>query len=1151
MSINNPKWCAFVLILAAIVAMSNPSHAQDAANAPAQSPTAWTLDQALDHLKLFPRDAYVQYVALQLARREGRLQEVAEHIISRNPARDRFNERRGQISLYSIFSGSLAVQESLQLDAMAVDAQAGLGPDRSRFPTAGRQGPRPIGSRTPTATPVDAVAVSALEGPTIKSHPWREMLGAKQPEVTGLALKVPADFYFVNFRSVNKLLEAADLTNLWGAHLLNQANKNAQTQLVNERLREQLAVETNPALQPFYDAVIDEAAIVGSDLFVPGGSDVTLLFHAKQPAVLRAQMDQFLEHAAASRDDAERTTGAYNGVDWVHIATPDQRIHVYSAYPADDLHVRSNSKAALERVLEAIAGRDAGGEPVTRLGETDEFRYVRTLMPQGDDAEDGFIYLSDPFVRRLMGPTIRLTERRRMVCYNHLRMIGHAGLLYRTQTGKPAESLADLHEADCAPEVFGEGRFTCPEHGQYTLGADGLTGVCSHHGYASYLTPCLEIPTTHVSDAEAAAYRQFLTEYNSYWRQFFDPIAIRLTITPERYRAETIVLPLIDNSIYTGLARALGGGEPEALDELPVPKRNIFTFAVRLNKQEMLREWGMEHLMETAEPEALANHQALQSASNALKQVGLAMHNYHSARLKFPAVATRDRNGRPLLSWRVQLLPYLDQQELYNKFRQNEPWDSPHNRALIAEMPSVFRPTDAALAKEGKTRIVAPRGEGTVFRPRGDGVRIADITDGTSMTIMLVEADDLHATVWTRPDDWEVDLKQPTLGLHTRPPGAILAARCDGSVMFLRTETPADQIAAMFTRAGGEEVRWEQLQMASLPDDYRRGPFGIDEQMFVELGVGEMVTRGIGNQVGFHAYDTDPMFDVSLAQVLGSSVGTMRGGNFNDDFLFLAPLLGSLNGPVYVSIPVKDREIVDGFLDRLDKRMVELSQQEDAGWFFSVDQDFYRLPANGEHEVRGYGFSLGPIKWRFFWSRIGDGLYIASRREVIEDLAALGSAPGGEEAVEQDTVAHGLVRLRPDNWSQVLDAYHLAWEENTREACLRNTGPLSSLSRALAAGEASGGSSVTADQLAEFAARLYDVHHFCPDGGEYHVDADGRTVACSIHHTTADPHQTAAPPESSPLARAMASLRDVRISLTFLEDGLHATATLERKPDAK
>jgi hypothetical protein len=1114
----------------------------------AKPQAAWTLDEAVAHVQLFPQDAYMQYVALQLARDAGRVGEVASLIERRNPNRNRFAARRGQVNVFSIFSGSLAVQESLQLDAMGADEGV---PTDEQLPQ-DRQGPRPLGAQ-PTDVPRDSVPVSELVGPTIKSHPWREMLAGRKPEVTGLALQVPADFYFVSFRSVNKLIDAADLTNLWGAHLLNQANRDAKTQLVNDRLREQLAVDVNPALRPFYDAVVDEVAIVGSDLFVRTGSDVTVLFHAKQPAVLRAQMDQFLTNAAL-RDGAVRTSGQYLGVEYEHVATPDRRIHVYSAYPAPELHVRSNSRAALERVLESITGRDAGGEPVVRLGETDEFRYVRTLMPQGAAEEDGLIYLSDPFVRKLMGPKLRLTERRRMVCYNHLRMIGHAGLMHRTQTGRMATSLADLAEADCAPGVYGQGKFTCPEHGAYTLAADGLTGVCSRHGYASYLTPCLEVENTHVDEAEAEAYRQFLQEYNSYWRQFFDPIAIRLQITPERYRAETIVLPLIDNSIYTGLSLALGG-EPEPLDELPVPRRNIFSFAVRLNKERILRESGLEHLLETPPEEAVADARSTQSAIESLRELAVAMLNYESAHKHLPPAASRASDGRPLLSWRVHLLPYLGEGELYREFRLDEPWDSDRNRMLLARMPKVFQGDDESLRKAGKTKFVTLRDRRTVFPPDGEGTALASVTDGYSMTYSIVEADDLHAVPWTKPDDLDVDMDDPTRGLQIRPPGAFLGVMCDGSVWFLRSEADREQLAALFTRAGGESLDWNGLQHARMPNQDRgRGPFGMPDDVIYGLRLGELLSKGIGNQIGFHVYDSEPMFDLSLAQLLGAAVGSMRGGGgFDDDFLMLVPLIGSLNGPVYISIPVKDRAIVDGFLDRLDKWLVNLATQDELDQFFSMEQDFYHLPADGNRKVRAYGFRVGPVKWRFFWSCIGDGLYIASKRDVLDDLALLAAnadAQGEASAESQGpgpAPAHGLIRLRPQHWDRVLTAYQLGWEENSREACLLNTGPLSSLSRALASG-AEDGDEITVRELRPYAARLYDVHHFCPDGGEYRVLPEGG-VACSVHNTVHEPRQTEVPAEGSELGGLLAAFRDAHVTLTFLEDGLHAVATLERSPE--
>ena len=132
---------------------------------------------------------------------------------------------------------------------------------------------------------------------------------------------------------------------------------------------------------------------------------------------------------------------------------------------------------------------------------------------------------------------------------------------------------------------------TCPDGGKYALSADGSAGVCSHHGHSHYLTPCCEIPVSKVNGEEADEYKVFLADYNQYWRTYFDPIALRLQITPQRYRLETIVLPLIDNSVYTELAKALKG-PPEPLDGLPVPKRNIFSVAVRFNKADWMKDAG-------------------------------------------------------------------------------------------------------------------------------------------------------------------------------------------------------------------------------------------------------------------------------------------------------------------------------------------------------------------------------------------------------------------------------------------------------------------------------------------------------------------------------------------------------------------------------
>jgi hypothetical protein len=1111
---------------------------------------AWTLDQARAHLRLYPHDAYVEYVALQLARREGKVADVAREIAGARFFENLARQRRDSVDLFSIFSGALAVQESLQLDAMIADQPGIAAPGnipadrRPRIPQrgndAGRTGPRPLDEQY--------VTLKDLAGPTIKSHPWDQMLAGRKPQVSRLAHSVPADFYFAEFRSVNKLTEASKIADLWGTHLFNQAVQEAETQLVDQRVREQLAVEVNPLLAPFYDAIVQRVAVAGSDLFLREGSDVTLLFEVSQPAIFRAQMDRFLE-AAAAKPDAKRSSGTYQGVDFKAVETPDRRIRVFSAYPNPDLHVRTNSRVALERIIDAIHGHTADGKPVRSLGETSEFAYIRTLMPPGAPEEDGLIYLSDPFMRHMVGPELRLAERRRMVCYNNLKMISHAALMYRTEHGKSATSLAELATAGCVPGEFGAGMLTCPDGGAYTLADDGLTGVCSQHGYARYLTPCSEIEIHNITAPEATAYREFVDQYNSYWRLYFDPIAIRLTVTPQRYRAETIVLPLIDNSVYTGLASALGG-KPEQLDALPVPDRNIFSLAVRFDKRALLHQMRMDELIEESEPASDAQRQLaedIKHSVDSLKKLELAILIYESAHKRYPTAATVDSQGRPLLSWRVEILPYLEQQELYEQFHRDEPWDSEHNKQLISRMPEVFRPHDAKLAQAGKTKFVAPRGNNTVFPSNNHRVLIKSITDGTSQTIQLVEATDDRAVIWTKPDDLEINPERPAQGLESRSGNGYLVAVCDGSIQKLNPKIDNAALAAAFTRSGREVPAWHNF-VEPLPTGRARTTFLSDmpAEIVQQLRLGQVVSKGIGNQISFNVYDAQQLFDLSLPKALGWGLGSFRGTgarSMSGEFWGIAFLLGSLNSPVYIAIPIKNREVVDDFLTRLDSFLAQQAHDRERD-FIELERDFYQIPGI-DAPIRACAVGFGPVKWRFFFERIGDAVYIASQRNILEDLAALNSK-GGPAPVSNDSPAHALVRLRPQHWKQVLDHYRLGWEENNRQACLKNLGPLSSLGRALVAGRGAERKPLSGDELAAYTARLYDVRYFCPDDGQYVVSADG-SVACSKHGSAAAPRQSIAPATTSELGKLLGEFSDMSLSLTFLDDGLHAVVDLERK----
>jgi hypothetical protein len=192
-----------------------------------------------------------------------------------------------------------------------------------------------------------------------------------------------------------------------------------------------------------------------------------------------------------------------------------------------------------------------------------------------------------------------------------------------------------------------------------------------------------------------------------------------------------------------------------------------------------------------------------QSANN-LKQIVLAMHNYADAMRQLPAQATYDKNGKPMLSWRVLILPYVDQQALYNEFHLDEPWDSEHNKKLLAKMPKLYAsPYDENTVKDHTTYYQGFFGKGCFFEGK-KGIRFADITDGTSNTMMIVEAS--KAVPWTKPEDIPYDPAKPLPKLGLPNMKGFQAGMCDGSVRFISETITENTLRNAITRNDGNPL---------------------------------------------------------------------------------------------------------------------------------------------------------------------------------------------------------------------------------------------------------------------------------------------------------------------------------------------------------
>lgn len=202
---------------------------------------------------------------------------------------------------------------------------------------------------------------------------------------------------------------------------------------------------------------------------------------------------------------------------------------------------------------------------------------------------------------------------------------------------------------------------------------------------------------------------------------------------------------------------------------------------------------------------------------NSVRQLTLAAHNYEASYQHFPvADGDPERGDGSMLSWRVKLLPYIDEQELYDQFHHNEPWDSPHNQSLIGQMPAIFTSPSANFLEEGKTLFVVatPRpgadlSEKTIFTP-GETVSFPEITDGSSNTAFIFEVNEEAAVTWTQPKDWEFDPLDPHRDLGGVHPGNFIVSFADGSTTRISNSIPPESLRYLFSRGDGQIVDFMQ-----------------------------------------------------------------------------------------------------------------------------------------------------------------------------------------------------------------------------------------------------------------------------------------------------------------------------------------------------
>lgn len=384
----------------------------------------------------------------------------------------------------------------------------------------------------------ETLPLESISGIETAAYDWKKAIEGATPNPDSLAAVIPIDqhaLFFPSFQAMLSLMDEAAQRGTPILHLLQPQSSEADTRSRYER---QLCLQTDALSRLFGPTLIASVAFTGSDPYLRTGSDVAVLFEAIEPKALETTLAA-RQQAAAKADgnaaNAKSVTGEIGGVSYVGLIAPDRSICSYRA-TLGKIVVVTNSLHQLDRIIQTSKGSSPN------LASAGEYAFFRMRYPRDDSAETALVVLSDATIRRWCGPKWRIGASRRtraaaVLCElqaEHLREIATGSL----KTGP-------LQLADPVPGL-----------GDVQVSQRGLSS--SIYGSLEFLTPIAELPLVKVTEEESRAYERFRMGYQSNWRQYFDPIAIRFTVAGGRVAADVTVRPLIAGSDYRPVMEVVG-----------------------------------------------------------------------------------------------------------------------------------------------------------------------------------------------------------------------------------------------------------------------------------------------------------------------------------------------------------------------------------------------------------------------------------------------------------------------------------------------------------------------------------------------------------------------------------------------------------------
>ena len=442
---------------------------------------------------------------------------LQKSFVSRADRRQQQNSNN--TSMFAVMGGRAAVRETLQMQLMA---------------PADKDEPRTID-------------IASIQGVTVKSHPFEKMLAGQKGGQLELADLVPLDHFFLYAAKPATLLPMLDDGAGFLSRLGGTMRKSTIKYFLKEKYLSRLGLNQQWIELFLNSEAVRDCAIIAPDLFFIDGTDITVITRLENPAIILPLLKMIKVSGLSESGIISRETTNNRKAFWAI---------------KDDLLLVSTSRSELQEV---IALAESKGK--NSLGQSAEFRYMLTQLPVQEQTR-AYAYLSDPFIRNLVGPKTKINQLRRMIARAEMEQITARALLGKLDGISPLTLEHLSRQGYLSAELTRKG---------YSMDEDLLVHS-QEYGTVKDLTPLQATPLDKISKQEADNYAQYLEQYNRFWNRFFDPIAIRLNDVQEQGKAaleaSVFILPLIDNTIYNSLKEILVNRETGTAMRIPTLSPN-------------------------------------------------------------------------------------------------------------------------------------------------------------------------------------------------------------------------------------------------------------------------------------------------------------------------------------------------------------------------------------------------------------------------------------------------------------------------------------------------------------------------------------------------------------------------------------------------